>query len=106
MRPLAIRIFSNPNPLNGIEYEVKDRMVRKPCGSFYLIEGPGRPGESEVVTPYSLQAVYNWLSGFAVADRSYGGSPRLKGEEYKLRDRMLRKACGSFVLMVAGEVAG
>jgi hypothetical protein len=36
-------------------------MVRKPCGSFYLIEGPGRPGEPEVVTSYSLQAVYRWL---------------------------------------------
>ena len=28
------------------------------------------------------------------------------GEEYELGDRMLRKACGSFVLMVAGEVPG
>src|SRR6266481_3953295 len=45
----------------GITHEVRDRMVRKPCGSFYLIEGPGRPGEPEVVTPYSLQAVYRWL---------------------------------------------
>jgi hypothetical protein len=26
------------------------------------------------------------------------------GEEYELRDRMLRKACGSFVLMRAGEL--
>ena len=58
---IATRIFGNPDPLNGIEYEVRDRMVRKPCGSFYLIEGPGRPGEPEVVTPYSLQAVYSWL---------------------------------------------
>jgi hypothetical protein len=39
----------------------KDRMMRTPDGEFYLIEGPGRPGEPEVVTPYSLQAVYNWL---------------------------------------------
>jgi hypothetical protein len=58
---IATRIFGNSDPLNGVEYEVRDRMVRKPCGSFYLIEGPGRPGEPEVVTPYSLQAVYGWL---------------------------------------------
>jgi hypothetical protein len=25
------------------------------------VEGPGRPGEPEVVTPYSLQVVYDWL---------------------------------------------
>ena len=58
---IATRIFGNLDPLNGIEHEVRNRMVRKPCGSFFLIEGPGRPGESEVVTPYSLQAVYRWL---------------------------------------------
>jgi hypothetical protein len=39
----------------------EDRMMRTPDGKFYLIEGPGRPGEPEVVTPYSLQAVYHWL---------------------------------------------
>jgi hypothetical protein len=57
----ATRIFTNPDPLNGIEHEVKDRMVRKPCGSFLLIAGPDKPGGPEVVTPYSLQAVHNWL---------------------------------------------
>jgi hypothetical protein len=55
------RIFGNPDPSKGIEYEVQDRMVRKPCGTFYLIKGPGKPGQPEVVTPYSLQAVYDWL---------------------------------------------
>jgi hypothetical protein len=58
---IATRIFGNLDPLNGIEHEMRGRMVRKQCGSFFLIEGPGRPGESEVVTPYSLQAVYRWL---------------------------------------------
>jgi hypothetical protein len=38
-----------------------ENRCRKPCGSFYLIEGPDKPGGPEVVTPYSLQAVYNWL---------------------------------------------
>lgn len=35
----ATRVFGNPDPLNGIEYELKDSMVRKPGGSFYLIRG-------------------------------------------------------------------
>jgi len=58
---IATRIFDNPDPARGITHEVKDRMVRKPCGSFYLIEGPEKPGGLEVVKPYSLQAVYSWL---------------------------------------------
>lgn len=58
---IATRIFGNLDLLNGTEYEVRDRMVRKPCGSFYLIEGPGRPGEPEVEKPYSLQGVFEWL---------------------------------------------
>lgn len=58
---IATRIFDNDDPANGTAYEVRDRMMRKPCGAFYLIEGPGRPGEAEVVTPYSLQGVYSWL---------------------------------------------
>jgi hypothetical protein len=38
-------------------------MVRKPCGSFYLVEGPGiRPEHRrEVVTPFSLEGVFEWL---------------------------------------------
>jgi hypothetical protein len=58
---IATRIFGNFDPTTGIDHEVRDRMVRKPCGSFYLIEGPDKPGGLEVVTPYSLQAVYHWL---------------------------------------------
>jgi hypothetical protein len=56
----ATRIFDNHDPASGITHEVKDRMVRKPCGQFYLIEGPDKPGGPEVVKPYSLQAVYDW----------------------------------------------
>jgi hypothetical protein len=48
----ATRIFDNHDPVNGITHEVRDRMVRKPCGAFYLIEGPDKPGGPEVVTPY------------------------------------------------------
>jgi hypothetical protein len=59
---IATRIFGNTDLLNGIEHEVRDRMVRKPRGSFYLIEGPDKPGGPEVVTPYSLAGVYVWLN--------------------------------------------
>lgn len=45
----------------GIEQQLVDRMVRKPCGSFVLIEGPERPGEPEVEKSYSLENVFSWL---------------------------------------------
>ncbi|WP_338687774.1 hypothetical protein V5279_22600 [Bradyrhizobium sp. 26S5] len=58
----ATRVFSDFDPRTGIEHEIRDIMVRKPCGSFHLIEGPGlRPGDREVVTPYSLDDVFEWL---------------------------------------------
>lgn len=58
---IGTRIFDNADPANGVIYEVRDRMIRKPCGSFELIEGPEKPGCPEVVTPCSLQEVYAWL---------------------------------------------
>jgi hypothetical protein len=41
-----------------------------------------------------------------MATRIYHDFDPKMGQEYELRDRMLRKACGSFVLMVAGELPG
>jgi hypothetical protein len=58
---IATRIFDNPDPANGITYEVIDRMVRKPDGSFVLIEGPEGPGGPGVEKPYSLEQVFEWL---------------------------------------------
>ena len=58
---IATRIFDNPDPARGITHEVRDRMVRKPCGSFVLIEGPEEPGRPEVEKPYSLEQVFEWL---------------------------------------------
>jgi hypothetical protein len=58
----ATRIFSDFDPSTGRECEIRDHMVRKTCGSFHLIEGPGvKPGSREVVTPYSLEGVFEWL---------------------------------------------
>lgn len=45
----------------GIEQQLVDRMVRKPCGSFVLIEGPEQPGGLEVEKSYSLENVFSWL---------------------------------------------
>ena len=41
-----------------------------------------------------------------IATRIYHDFDPMTGEEYELRDRMLRKAYGSFVLMKAGELPG
>jgi hypothetical protein len=41
-----------------------------------------------------------------IATRVYRDWKPVSGEECQLRDRMFRKACGSFVLMVAGELPG
>lgn len=45
----------------GIKEQLVDRMVRKPCGSFVLIEGPEEPGGLEVEKPYSVEQVFEWL---------------------------------------------
>jgi hypothetical protein len=49
---------------HGIEQQLVDRMVRKPCGSFVLIEGPEKPGDLEVEKPYSLEHVFEWLQEY------------------------------------------
>lgn len=41
-----------------------DRMARKSCGSFVLIEGPEEPGGLEVERPYSAEQVFEWLREF------------------------------------------
>jgi hypothetical protein len=41
-----------------------------------------------------------------IATRNYHDFDLFTGAEFELRDRMLRKACGSFALMVAGELPG
>jgi hypothetical protein len=41
-----------------------------------------------------------------IATRHYDDFDPCTGERYDLQDRMLRRACGSFVLMTAGEKPG
>lgn len=41
-----------------------------------------------------------------IATRNYHDFNPATGEEFELQDRMYRKACGSFVLMRAGERPG
>jgi hypothetical protein len=42
------------------EYELRDRMVRKPCGSFVLMRAGKLPSDPEVEEPHSLEG---WLKG-------------------------------------------
>ncbi|MEK9282824.1 hypothetical protein MTR72_24870 [Bradyrhizobium sp. ISRA442] len=61
MQTIAIRRYDNYDPTTQQAYPLVDRMVRKACGSFFLIEGPERPGDPEVEKPYSLEHVFEWL---------------------------------------------
>lgn len=61
MQTIAIRRYDNFHPATQSAQPLVDRMVRKPCGSFALIEGPERPGDPEVEKPYSLDGVFEWL---------------------------------------------
>ncbi|MFV8147549.1 hypothetical protein ACNQ1H_26895, partial [Enterobacter cloacae complex sp.6722787] len=53
MQTIAIRRYDNYCPSTQSTQPLVDQMVRKSCGSFFLIEGPERPGELEVEKPYS-----------------------------------------------------
>ncbi|MEE4417429.1 hypothetical protein [Klebsiella pneumoniae] len=61
MQTIAIRRYDNYCPSTQSTQPLVDQMVRKSCGSFFLIEGPERPGELEVEKPYSLEQVFEWL---------------------------------------------
>jgi hypothetical protein len=65
----------------------------KPCDQIAQVG----PQESAWQIPPTLRCAF--LGGDSVLN---GGAR----EEYELRDRMLRKACGSFVRMRAGELPG
>jgi len=58
---IATRTYQDWDAKTLIEYQLQDRMYRKPCGSFVLMIAGDKPGDPEVETPYSLQAVYRWL---------------------------------------------
>lgn len=57
----ATRRYMGFCPITETDYPCVDRMVRRLDGKFILIESPDRPGEPEVVRPYSLPAVFRWM---------------------------------------------
>jgi hypothetical protein len=59
-RLIAIRLYHDFNPPTGEEYKLRDRMLRKACGSFALVRAGELPGDPEVEEPYSLDGVFNW----------------------------------------------
>jgi hypothetical protein len=61
MQLIATRHYHDFNPLTGEEYELRDRMLRKACGSFVLMVAGELPGDPEVEEPYSLESVFEWL---------------------------------------------
>jgi hypothetical protein len=61
MQLIATRVYHDFNPATGDEYELRDRMIRKSCGSFVLMRAGELPGDPEVEEPCSLQAVFRWL---------------------------------------------
>jgi hypothetical protein len=61
MQLIATRHYHDFNPLTGEEYELRDRMLRKACGSFVLMVAGELPGDPEVEKPYSLEGVFEWL---------------------------------------------
>jgi len=58
---IATRIHHDLNPLTGEEYELRDRMLRKACGSFVLMRAGELPGDPEVDESYSLDGVFEWF---------------------------------------------
>lgn len=58
---IATRRYMGLCPVTMSDYPCVDRMVRRPDGKFILIESPDRPGDPEVVKPYSLAGVFDWL---------------------------------------------
>jgi hypothetical protein len=56
----ATRIYHDFDPKTGEEYELRDRMLRKACGSFALLVAGELPGDPEVELSYSLEDVFGW----------------------------------------------
>jgi hypothetical protein len=61
MHLIATRIYHDFNPKTGEEYELRDRLLRKACGSFVLMKAGDKPCDPEVEEAYSLDGVFEWL---------------------------------------------
>jgi hypothetical protein len=55
------RRYHDLKPVTGEEYQLRDRMLRKACGSFVLLVAGESPGDPEVEEAYSLEQVFEWL---------------------------------------------
>jgi hypothetical protein len=61
MQLIATRVYHDWNRLTGEEFELQDRLLRTGERFFVLMVAGEKPGDPEVVTPYSLKAVYSWF---------------------------------------------
>jgi hypothetical protein len=61
MQLIATRIYHDLDPKTGEEFELRDCMYRKACGSFVLMVAGEWPGDPEVEKSYSLEGVFEWL---------------------------------------------
>jgi hypothetical protein len=60
MQLIATRHYHDFDPKTGQEYELRDRMLRKACGSFVLMVAGELPGDPEVEKSISLEGVFDW----------------------------------------------
>jgi hypothetical protein len=60
MQLIAIRIYHDLDPKTGEEYELRDRVLRKACGSFVVMVAGELPSDPEVEKSYSLEDVFGW----------------------------------------------
>jgi hypothetical protein len=61
MQLIATRHYHDIDPKTGQEYELRDSILRKPCGSFVLMVAGELPGDPEVDQSFSLEGVFDWL---------------------------------------------
>jgi hypothetical protein len=106
MQLIATRVYHDFNPVTGEEYELRDRMLRKACGSFVLMGAGELPGDPEVEEPYSLKEVFEWLQDFPFQiERAViiGGKTWPEAAERFLRGRAEAVTCKG-LRVVLGQV--
>jgi hypothetical protein len=58
---IATRTYHDWDAETLIEYELQDRMYRKPCGSFVLMLAGNKPSDPARAEAYGLDGVFAWL---------------------------------------------
>ena len=61
MQLIATRFYHDFDPKTGEEYELRDRMVRKPCGRFVWVRAGATPSDPVIEQTCSLEEVFDWL---------------------------------------------